>query len=343
MILFCSQSQKRKSRTKVQTKRNRLISMLSIPIWLVATNLLPQEIGARPDPETPVSDQGNWNDGIKLVASGENPLVCMSVWHRSWTGDTGFLCFSRDRVRYDVKVPLDGTNLGFDHPRTDLITVEKWANAWGAKLRFRDGRNWHFLRVRESRIRHGTAGDVSKSEALDSAPLFEAANHFDQLVSELQKRSNPSPGDPRISTPISTLAAESATLTVLTHLANVRVYLDSQFKGATGSEGRLVISQVSTGSHQLKLVSNGRDILTKDFSTSDGDTPTIDFKEDSGLKPLTEAEIEELFVSGVPRVRIMALITQYGVAFGMTEEIERKLRSVGVDDGTLLAIAKAKK
>jgi len=63
----------------------------------------------------------------------------------------------------------------------------------------------------------------------------------------------------------------------------------------------------------------------------------------AGPPPLTSAEVEEALAGGIPVGRVTEMVSQYGVNFALTDEIEGRLRALGADDALLLAIAKAKR
>ena len=54
-------------------------------------------------------------------------------------------------------------------------------------------------------------------------------------------------------------------------------------------------------------------------------------------------EVLDALNNRVPKPRLLALISQYGVDFALNEDTERQLREAGADSDLLLAIAKAKK
>ena len=56
---------------------------------------------------------------------------------------------------------------------------------------------------------------------------------------------------------------------------------------------------------------------------------------------LTEASLIDLLKSEVPKARIAQLITERGIAFALTADVDKKLRAAGADDTVLKALEKA--
>ena len=125
--------------------------------------------------------------------------------------------------------------------------------------------------------------------------------------------------------------------------AAVQVYVDDEFKGVTSSDGHLVVT-LPPGAHKLRLSQPGKKEWMEPVLLTAGERHPLSAQlESAGPKPLTEQEIENALTNGVPKPRVKALVSEYGVVFALTNEIEGRLRSAGADDDILLAIVKNKK
>jgi len=58
-------------------------------------------------------------------------------------------------------------------------------------------------------------------------------------------------------------------------------------------------------------------------------------------RPLSVADIEDLFRAGVSRGRLAALVRERGVSFGMTEEVKERLKMAGADAEVIKAVEAA--
>lgn len=294
-------------------------------------------------------------DGGQFVKQGSDPVVRYPVAHQHGADIcTGYLFFSTDSIRYEALSPEKHKKHSFQYSRADLskATQLKFWGAGGyplAEFSFRDGHRFRFYQVHRKLVESGNVwrvGYVNWDDVLDFQDLLKAAKSFDQLVSELQTRaSRPPVGAGFGSASATVLAPTPSILTIKTHPGNVQVYLDDEFKGNTSAEeGRLLISALPPGNHRLRLTAAGYKEWRHEITMSPGDTPTVDaVLEAAGPKPLTADEVEELFRNGVPKSRIMTLVSQYGVDFQLTAELEEKLRKMGADSDTVRTIVTTKK
>ena len=120
---------------------------------------------------------------------------------------------------------------------------------------------------------------------------------------------------------------------------------------AAANWGGLTLWKVKTGEklRTIKYPDNDNSIVTS-FS-SDWRWLIVGGHSISGLHlfsdpsqmPLTFGEVEDALKKGVPRQRMIALVKEYGVDFGVDPEKEKRLRSAGADAELLFAIAQSKK
>ena len=140
------------------------------------------------------------------------------------------------------------------------------------------------------------------------------------------------------------MALKTADLTIVTQPGQAQVYLDDEPRGVTSSEGRLLLKNLSTGAHRLRLSLTGYKEWTQTLELAAGDTKQVEAKlQPAGLKPLGLAEIEDALKNGLPNARVTTLVKEFGVDFAVTDEVEKRLRAAGADSDLLLAIMKAKK
>ncbi len=162
---------------------------------------------------------------------------------------------------------------------------------------------------------------------------------FKRLTASLQPdlpQASPAPPQPK--------PVPLPTLVLSTQPASVQVYVDDEFKGMSSAEGRLVIRNLAPGNHRLRFTLIGYKELTESLDLTAGETKPVEVKlEAAGPKPLALAEIEEALTNGLSPKRITMLVSQYGVDFALTKEVEQRLRQKGADSDLLLAIATGKK
>jgi hypothetical protein len=137
----------------------------------------------------------------------------------------------------------------------------------------------------------------------------------------------------------------SANLSVASQPTGAQVYLDDVVKGTTSeSEGRLIVDQVSPGSHRVRVTAAGYKEWTKAVSVEGGDTVAVEATlERAGPPPFSVADMEQMLQGGVSPKRAAALVKERGVDFAVDDAAEKRLRAAGADDALLLAIAKGKR
>jgi PEGA domain-containing protein len=150
---------------------------------------------------------------------------------------------------------------------------------------------------------------------------------------------------PKLPTPQSPPPAIQApakgSLRLVAKPSHAQAYLDSKFAGMTGDDGELVMD-AETGTHHLRVSLLEYKDWKRDVTISGGQVTSVEAAlEPAGPKPLGKNDILELLKSGSAKTHIIAFINDYGIDFGLTDEIEQDLRSHGADDAILLAIAKA--
>lgn len=138
-------------------------------------------------------------------------------------------------------------------------------------------------------------------------------------------------------------APATGSLLITTSPAAAQVYLDDEFKGTSGDDGKLVISGVATGQHTVRLTAIGYKQLKERATVAAGENPLTLVAERAGPKPLTEPEVEKALRDGVPKPRVEALVKEYGVDFALTNDVQQRLRGAGATDAILLAIATNRK
>jgi hypothetical protein len=142
--------------------------------------------------------------------------------------------------------------------------------------------------------------------------------------------------------PVAPAAPQPAVLEISSS-ASVQVYIDDEFKGTTSVDGHLVVT-LPAGPHRLRLSEPGKKEWVQPIALLAGQRLPLSAQlESAGPKPLTEQEVEDALTNGVPKPRVKKLVADYGVAFALSDEIERRLRAAGADDELLLAIVKNRK
>jgi len=97
--------------------------------------------------------------------------------------------------------------------------------------------------------------------------------------------------------------------------------------GRVAARGRKTVAPAATSTYQLTAKGPGGSATT-----------SVEIK--VTIPRLTEANLVDLLENEVPRARIAKLVTERGVAFELTAEIEQRLRAAGADDTVIEAIKK---
>ena len=137
----------------------------------------------------------------------------------------------------------------------------------------------------------------------------------------------------------------TADLKIVSQPGSVQAYVDDRFKGVTSEgEGVLIVENLAPGGHRIRLGLPGYKEWRQEVTLTAGDTVEVTAKlVSAGPAPLTLDEVDEALTNGVPKKRVIALVTQFGVDFALTEEVEQRLRKDGADSDLLLLITKSKK
>ena len=139
--------------------------------------------------------------------------------------------------------------------------------------------------------------------------------------------------------------ARNGSLRIVTTPGTAQVYLDDKFRGSSSErEGVLLVDDLKPGDYKLRIALSGykENMQSVTVVSDKSSTVTVSLVA-QGPKPLGKDEVGDLLKNGVPKTRIMGMISQYGVDFDLSNEIEQQLRSVGADSDMLLVIARNKK
>jgi len=112
----------------------------------------------------------------------------------------------------------------------------------------------------------------------------------------------PKPARPPRAKPAPPPEPKLAELTLQT-LPDAEVYLDDEFRGRPGPEGRLIIREVDPGSHKLRVTSPGRQVYETTVRLAEGEVTTIsaDLPELLGKLTIQVAPGAEVFLDGQSR------------------------------------------
>src|SRR5882762_627100 len=257
----------------------------------------------------------------ELVTSEGNAAVRFAVARVDGSpASTGYLYVSRDRVRYEIRLPTQYRGQGFDYARSEVLSANAtsaFVNAsFKAEFRFRDGQKWRFLHIRRTAVERGTK--IQESDRLSAQDLADAFNGFDAILAQAEALRRPDGSAPTL-TPNRTMPV-AASLKVEAQPPGVDVYVDEKFRGRTSQQsGTLVVTDLTLGEHRVRLSLRGFKDSIQNVTVSAGDTGKVDADlVASGPKPLTESELQNLVANGVPKGRILALVAKYGVDFQLT-------------------------
>ncbi len=136
----------------------------------------------------------------------------------------------------------------------------------------------------------------------------------------------------------------TAAIHLSTYPGNAQAYVNDEFRGTSGSDGNLVISNLQPGTYSLRVTLPGHKEWKQSVSLAAGENRALEVKfTATGPKPLTLAEVEKLLRDGVPKTRVAALVREYGVDFDFSDEVEAKLRAATADDSVLLAVSTSRR
>jgi len=282
-----------------------------------------------------------------------NPVLRFGVsatqrtgWLKFEGGEHGFLYVSRDRIRYSPGAfNKQGSTL--DTPRSDLKNSKDWYGF--AELQFRSSGKWLFMRLQCS-PEGGTSRDVL--EALQNfatayarvKPITEARRQAEAKARAEEVAKAARAEEARLAREAEARKSQVATLRVTTQPGQAQVYLDDKFRGSTSEKEGVLLIDLPPGTYRLRISYLGYKDWAGEATLAGGETRTVEARlVAAGPKSMTVEEVEEALKSGVAKSRLMGFVTDYGVDFALTDEIEQRLRAVGADSDLLLAIAKAKK
>jgi len=129
-------------------------------------------------------------DAPQLITTGAEPVVRFPVAHQHTpTGCGGYLYFSAKTIRFEVLYPEKDKGHAFEYPRADLVVAKQWTIMGSAmpevELKFRDGRVFHFFRVRR-KVAEDESQKMTWENVLPYEALLEAATNFQSVLAQVQ-------------------------------------------------------------------------------------------------------------------------------------------------------------
>ena len=130
------------------------------------------------------------DDGPQLVTSGPDPVFRIPVAHQhAASGCGGYLYFSRTTMRFEVLHPDKDKIHAFEEPLASLTVAKQWTfmgtSMPEAEFKFRDGRVFHFFRVRK-RMAEAESEKFNWDDVLPWDLLIDAATKFDVILAQIQ-------------------------------------------------------------------------------------------------------------------------------------------------------------
>jgi hypothetical protein len=135
------------------------------------------------------------DDAPQLVTSGAEPMVRIPVAHQhTASGCGGYLYFSASTIRFEVLYPEKDKGHAFQYARADLVTAQQWhfmgTTMPEAEFKFRDGRVFHFFRVRR-KLAEDSSVKMTWDNVLPFEILLQAATNFPSVLAQVQAASAP--------------------------------------------------------------------------------------------------------------------------------------------------------
>jgi len=127
-------------------------------------------------------------DAPQLVTPGPDPVVRIPVGHQHGGSLCfGYLYFSRRSIRYEVLHPDRFKEHSFESPLSDVVVAREWTflgmEAGQAEFKLRDGRVFHFARVRRS-LAEATTEKFKADDILSWEILVDAFKNLDSVVAQ---------------------------------------------------------------------------------------------------------------------------------------------------------------
>ncbi len=129
-------------------------------------------------------------DAPQLVTAGPDPVIRIPAGHQhAASGCIGYLYFSRKTIRYEVVHPDHDKEHSFEEPVANLMVAKQWVFMMSAmpeaEFKFRDGRVFHFFRVKKKLI-EATNEKAGWDDILPWDMLVDAATKFDTVLAQVQ-------------------------------------------------------------------------------------------------------------------------------------------------------------
>ncbi len=130
------------------------------------------------------------DDAPQLVTSGAEPVVRFPVVHQhAASGCGGYLYFSSKTIRFEVLYPEKDKGHAFEYAVADLVVAKQWTIMGSAmpevEFKFRDGRVFHFFRVRR-KLAEDASAKMTWDNVLPYEALLEAATNFQSMLAQVQ-------------------------------------------------------------------------------------------------------------------------------------------------------------
>jgi hypothetical protein len=134
------------------------------------------------------------DDGPQLVTLNGEPAVRYPVAHQhAASGCGGYLYFSERTIRFEVLHPDKDKSHAFEYARADLVVAQPWkfmgSTMPEAEFKFRDGRVFHFFRVRR-KLAENESEKMTWDNVLPFEALLEAGTNFPAALALAQSSQN---------------------------------------------------------------------------------------------------------------------------------------------------------
>ncbi len=267
-----------------------------------------------------------------------NPYMRFTVGHaHAFSYCTGYLDINATTITF---TSLTQASDSFSLPRSSVGRAYVRYNHWVVIPV--PGRNYDFLLIRQDLARSGGPGALLMKNKFNVTPIVEFVNNWGPRLDQEKRELKVGEYAPK---PIITAPPKPVIgrVIITTQPGGAQVYVDDIFKGASSERGLLTV-ETSPGAHMVRV--NHADY--KEWSQSvyfanESGTPLNVTLARAGPEPLSEDEIEQGLAAGITPARMTDKVKELGVNFQLTDDVEKKLRAAGADDGLLLEIAKNKR